>query len=321
MPEQSFFHARALIETKQIAGPDLAIAAPLPDNVDVSFEMFPPSGPDSEQRFWACLARLAPLDSAYVSVTYGAGGSTSERSLQTISRILNSTALTPAAHLTCVGASRGRIDDVARQFVDAGVSHIIALRGDQPGGQGKAAGPYEPHPNGYAYASDLVAGLKRVGDFKVSVAAYPEIHPDAPNAQADLDNLKRKVDAGADAVITQYFFDADIYLRFMDRVLAAGISVPVIPGILPVTNFHQVAKFSAKCGASIPPWLAELFDGLDQDPETRRLVTASVAAEQCRALHAHGVEQFHFYTMNRAELCFAICHMLGVRPPALEQAA
>ncbi|MDD9876128.1 MAG: methylenetetrahydrofolate reductase [NAD(P)H] [Magnetovibrio sp.] len=307
--------AHRLTPPKTPAG--LAISRPQPDDVEVSFEMFPPDGLHSTERFWACLARLAPLDPAYISVTYGAGGSTSERSLNTVRRIQQDTALKPAAHLTCVGADRGRVDDVAREFWDMGVRHIVALRGDPP----KDAGPYRPHPDGYAYAADLIAGLKRIGDFRISAAAYPEVHPEAGSADADLDHLKRKVDAGADALITQYFFDVDIYFRFLDRVRGAGIDVPVIPGILPVTNFRQVANFSVKCGATVPGWLADLFDGLDGDPEACRLVAASVAAEQCRALYAGGVDRFHFYTMNRAELCFAICHMLGVRPEPLGRAA
>jgi len=296
---------------------ELAIAAPLPADVKVSFELFPPDKPESAQLFMSTLGRLAPLEPAFVSVTYGAGGSTSDRSMNMVRRIRRDTVLEPAAHLTCIGANRDRIDSVARAFWDMGVRHIVALRGDPP----KGADQYDPHPDGYAYASDLINGLKRVGDFHISVAAYPETHPEAASAEADLDNLKRKVDAGADMVITQYFFDVDIYLRYLERVRAAGIDIPIIPGILPVTNFQQVAKFSTACGTSVPKWLADLFDGLDEDPESRRLIAASVAAEQCRVLHANGVKQFHFYTMNRAELCFAICHMLGVRPAALNRAA
>lgn len=297
--------------------PHLAIAQPLPHDVDVSFELFPPNSPAGEQGFWACLSRLAPLDPGFVSITYGAGGSTGGRSLHTVTRIRHNTSLEPAAHLTCVGADRQRVDTVAKTFWDHGIRHIVALRGDPP----KGADRYEPHPGGYAYAADLIAGLKRVADFRISVAAYPETHPEAASADADLDNLKRKIDAGADQAITQYFFDVDVYLRFMDRVRAAGIHIPVIPGILPVTNFKQVAKFSAMCGASVPAWLAELFDGLDGDAETRRLVAATVAAEQCRILHANGVNRFHFYTMNRAELTVAICHMLGVRSGTVRRAA
>jgi methylenetetrahydrofolate reductase (NADPH) len=225
-------------------------------------------------------------------------------------RILRETALTPAAHLTCVAASRGEVDDVARRYWDAGIRHIVALRGDPPEGERKFA----PHPDGYANAAELVAGLKRVADFEVSVAAYPEIHPDAASSQADLDNLKRKLDAGAARAITQFFFDPEAYLRFLDRAHAAGVRAPITPGVLPVTNFAQVVKFARLCGASVPAWLAHLFEGLDDDPETRKLVAATVAAEQCRRLQAAGVDEFHFYTLNRADLAYAICHILGMRP-------
>ncbi len=288
--------------------PHLAVAAPLPQDVRVSFEFFPPKTEQANKTLWGSIQRLAPLKPAYVSVTYGAGGSTRERTHETIKRIFAETALEPAAHLTCVGAVRDEIDDIARSYWEAGVRHIVALRGDPPEGQDY----YHPHPDGYAYASDLVAGLKKIAPFEISVAAYPETHPEASSPDADLDNLKRKVDAGASAAITQFFFETDVYLRFRDRVQAAGISVPIIPGILPVTNFARVDNFGAKCGASMPAWMAELFQGLDDDPETRKLVAASVAAEQCRALHATGVGQFHFYTMNRSDLVFAICHILGV---------
>jgi methylenetetrahydrofolate reductase (NADPH) len=286
----------------------LSVAAPLPTNVRVSFEFFPPQTEESNRKLWASIQRLAPLKPAYVSVTYGAGGSTRERTHNTIYRIRHETDLEPAAHLTCIGASRDEIDGVARSYWQAGVRHVVALRGDPSDG----ASRYVPHPGGYAYAADLVAGLKKVAPFKISVAAYPEVHPEAKNAAADLDNLKRKIDAGASEAITQFFFDIDIYLRFLEMARKAGITVPIIPGILPVTNFARVTQFCAKCGASIPRWMADLFEGLDDDPETRTLVAASVAAEQCRALHANGVKQFHFYTLNRADLVFAICHILGV---------
>jgi methylenetetrahydrofolate reductase (NADPH) len=294
----------------------LPVAAPLPRDVQVSFEFFPPKTAQMEETLWSCVQRLAPLQPVYVSVTYGAGGSTRERTHATVVRIRRETALEPAAHLTCVGASREEIDEVARRYWAAGIRHIVALRGDPPEGTSR----YEPHPNGYPYAADLVAGLKRVAGFDISVAAYPETHPDAPSPQADIDNLKRKIDAGASRAITQFFFDVDRYFRFLDRVRAAGIHVPIIPGILPVTNFAQVRRFAAMCGASLPPWMADLFEGLDDDPETRRLVAASLACEQCRALHAGGVEQFHFYTLNRAELARAICHVLGVRPRPVAEA-
>jgi methylenetetrahydrofolate reductase (NADPH) len=280
----------------------------------VSFEFFPPKTAEMEERLWQTVQRLAPLDPRFVSVTYGAGGTTRERTHATVRRIRQQTRLEPAAHLTCVGAARGEIDDVARLYWDAGIRHLVALRGDPPAGEGG----YRPHPEGYAYAADLVAGLTRVAPFEVSVAAYPETHPEAQNQAADLDNLKRKVDAGARRAITQLFFDAEIFLRFRDRARAAGIAVPIVPGILPVTNFAQVQKFTASCGASLPGWLPRLFAGLDDDPDTRRLVAASIAAEQCRRLQAEGVDEFHFYTLNRADLTYAICHALGVRPAQVE---
>ena len=287
----------------------LAIAAPLPHDVRVSFEFFSPKTEKANQTLWNSIQRLAPLKPSYVSVTYGAGGSTRERTHATVYRIRQETDLEPAAHLTCVGATREEIDDIARGYWDAGVRHIVALRGDPPEGEAR----YRPHPGGYAYGSDLVAGLKKVADFEISVAAYPETHPEAASARADLDNLKRKLDAGASQFITQFFFDVQVFLRFRDRAQAAGITAPIIPGILPVTNFTRVAEFSGKSGASMPTWMAELFKGLDDDPETRKLVAASVAAELCRALYAEGVTDFHFYTMNRAGLVYAICHILGVR--------
>jgi methylenetetrahydrofolate reductase (NADPH) len=282
----------------------------LPRDVQVSFEFFPPKTEKMDQTLWACIERLATLEPAYVSVTYGAGGSTRERTHATVVRILQETSIEPAAHLTCVGATREDIDAIAAQYWQAGVRHIVALRGDPAEG----VGGYVPFPGGYPYAADLVAGLKRVADFDVSVAAYPETHPEATGAEADLDNLKRKIDAGASRAITQFFFDTGVFFRFLDRARAAGITVPIIPGILPVTNFARVKQFAAICGASVPDWMAELFEGLDDDPETRRLVAASVAAEQCRALYAGGIKQFHFYTLNRADLTYAICQVLGVRP-------
>ena len=281
----------------------------------VSFEFFPPKTPEMEERLWAVIKRLEPLAPRFVSVTYGAGGSTRERTHATVRRIRQETALEPAAHLTCVAASREEIDMVAREYWEAGIRHIVALRGDPPGGPTAAAGDYTPHPGGYAYAADLVAGLKRVADFEISVAAYPETHPAARSPDYDLDNLKGKLDAGATRAITQFFFDPNVYLRFRDRAHAAGIRVPIVPGILPVTNFTQLKRMAAGCGASIPAWMAGHFDGLDDDPDTRRLVAASLAAEQCRRLHANGVHEFHFYTLNRADLIVAICHLLGVRAP------
>lgn len=291
---------------------EMPIAAPLPADVSVSFEFFPPNTEAAAESLWAAIKRLEPLDPDYVSVTYGAGGTTRERTHATVMRILNETSMAPAAHLTCVKATRGEIDDIARAYWDGGVKHLVALRGDAPDG----AGSYVPHPGGYAYASDLVAGLKKVADFEISVAAYPETHPEAKSAEADLDNLKRKIDAGATRAITQFFFDPGIFLRFRDRAAAAGITVPIVPGIIPVTNFKQTAKFAAMCKTWVPDWMHALFDGLDDDAETRKLVAATVAAQQCRVLHAHGVSAFHFYTMNKADLCYAICHLMGVRAPA-----
>lgn len=289
--------------------PAMMIAAPLPDDVTVSFEFFPPKSDEAAETLWQAIKRLEPLGPSYVSVTYGAGGTTRERTHSTVTRIANETSMAPAAHLTCVGATRDEVDQVAQAYWDGGIRHIVALRGDAPDG----ANRYEPHPGGYAYASDLVAGLKRIGDFEISVAAYPETHPEALSAEADLDNLKRKIDAGATRAITQFFFDPDVFLRFLDRARAAGIAIPIVPGIIPVTNFTQTAKFAKMCGADVPDWMHGLFDGLDEDPETRKLVAASVCAEQCRVLHANGIDEFHFYTMNKADLCYAICHIMGVR--------
>jgi methylenetetrahydrofolate reductase (NADPH) len=282
---------------------------PLP-GFDVSFEFFPPKTPELEESLWRAVRRLEPLGPAFVSVTYGAGGSTRERTHATVRRLIAETGLRPAAHLTCVGASRGEVDDVARAYWDVGVRHIVALRGDPPAD----SGGYAPHPQGYASAAELVAGLKRVADFEISVAAYPEMHPEARSAEQDLDNLKRKIDAGATRAITQFFFYNDVYLRFLDRAHAAGIDAPIVPGIIPVTNFVQIQRMAKMCGTSIPGWMAGLFEGLEEDVETRKLIAAMIAAEQCRALAAAGVRDFHFYTLNRAELTFAICHTLGKRP-------
>lgn len=291
----------------------MTIAEPLPRDVSVSFEFFPPKTEKAEESLWKAINRLAPLDPAYVSVTYGAGGSTRERTHATVSRIRHETSLEPAAHLTCISASREEIDAIAKSYWDDGIRHIVALRGDPVDGGG-----YVPHPDGYAHAVDLVGGLRDVADFEISVAAYPEIHPAARSASTDLDYLKAKIDAGAARAITQFFFDPDVYLKFVERARDAGISVPIVPGILPVTNFQRVVDFADMCGAGVPKWMAEVFDGLDGDPETRKLVAASVAAEQCRRLYRAGVAEFHFYTLNRADLAFAICHVLGVRPKARE---
>jgi len=283
-----------------------AIAGTAP--IAVSFEFFPPKTEAMQTALWDCIRRLAPLSPSFVSVTYGAGGSTRQRTHETVVRIARETALKPAAHLTCIGASRAEIDDIARHYWEAGIRHVVALRGDPP------EPSYQPRSDGYRYASELVAGLKKVADFEISVAAYPETHPEAASPEADLDNLKRKIDAGASRAITQYFVDVEVYFRFRDRAARAGIDVPIVPGILPVTNFAQFTKFARICGAAVPDWMADLFEGLDQDPDTRRLVAATVAAEQCRALAAGGVGEFHFYTLNRADLTYAICHILGVRP-------
>ncbi|HVC55133.1 MAG TPA: methylenetetrahydrofolate reductase [NAD(P)H] [Stellaceae bacterium] len=290
----------------------------------ISFEFFPPKTPEMEDRLWAAIKRLEPLRPRFVSVTYGAGGSTRERTHATVRRIRHETALEPAAHLTCIAATRAEIDAVARDYWDAGIRHIVALRGDPPngpiGGSGTVGG-YAPHPGGYPYAADLVAGLKRVADFEISVAAYPETHPAARSPGHDLDNLKAKLDAGASRAITQFFFDVEVFLRFRDRAARSRIDVPLVPGILPVTNFAQLRRMAAACGASIPAWMGAHFEGLDDDPDTRRLVAASLAAEQCRRLQANGVPEFHFYTLNRADLLVAICHLLGVRAPKPAAAA
>ena len=277
----------------------------------LSFEYFPPRTEALEHQLWSCIRRLEPLHPRFVSVTYGAGGTTQARTHATVARIVKETALVPAAHLTCVGATCQEVDAVAQQYWGAGIRHVVALRGDPPLGA-----VYEPHPGGYTFAADLVAGLRRVAPFEISVAAYPEKHPAAASMMADLDNLKRKLDAGATRAITQYFFDASVYLRFIDLCLAAGITAPIVPGIMPVTNFAQLQKFSAMCGASVPAWLGHMFEGTDDDPEIRRMVAAVVAAEQVRLLQANGVDEFHFYTLNRPDLTYAIAHILGVRPTA-----
>lgn len=276
----------------------------------VSFEFFPPNTEAMEATLWNSIQRLADLDPVFVSVTYGADGSTRERTHAAVERIIRDTNLTPAPHLTCVGASRAEIDEIARDYWNMGVRHLVALRGDAP----KGSDSYVPHPDGYAYASDLVAGLRKVADFDISVAAYPEVHPEAPNADFDLDNLKRKLDAGATRAITQFFFDVDVFLRFRDRCAAAGIESSLVPGILPITRFPQLERFAKLCGASIPDWLRNRFTGLDDDEETRRMIAASVAIEQVRTLQQEGMDEFHFYTLNRSELTYAICHALGVRP-------
>jgi len=285
--------------------------------IDVSFEFFPPNSEEMDKILWDSIERLAPLAPNFVSVTYGAGGTTRERTHATVKRILAETPLTPAAHLTCVAATRADVDAIVRNYAKAGVRHIVALRGDPAGGAGAQ---YAPHPDGYENGADLVAGIKRLGDFEISVSAYPEKHPDSPTVDADIDMLKAKVDAGAGRAITQFFFENDLYFRYLDRVRARGIDIPIVPGILPVQNFKSTTGFAARCGASVPAWLAERFHGLGNDPATRKLIAAAVAAEQVLDLVDRGVTNFHFYTMNRADLVYAICHLLGLRP-AVEQAA
>jgi len=278
-------------------------------DIRVSFEFFPPKTDKMGETLWESIQTLAPLQPRFVSVTYGAGGSTRERTHATVERILNETGLTPAAHLTCVGASREEVDDVARAYWDSGVRNIVALRGDPP----EAGSKYQPHPDGYRDAAELVAGLKKVAPFEISVAAYPEMHPDSSSRRFDLENLKRKIDSGADRAISQFFFSPDCFLRFRDEAAAAGIDIELVPGILPVSNVATTRRFAQLCGAAIPEWLDDLFEGLDDLPSARQLIAATVAAELCGQLYAGGVRCFHFYTLNRAELSYAICHLLGVR--------
>jgi methylenetetrahydrofolate reductase (NADPH) len=290
-----------------------------PASPAISFEFFPPKTDEMERSLWDTIKRLAPLHPNFVSVTYGAGGSTRERTHSTIARILKETELLPAAHLTCVGAARGEIDDIVDRYHEVGVRHIVALRGDPPGGIGTS---YYTHPDGYRSSAELVAGIrKRRGDIEVSVSAYPEKHPESRDIDADIDILKAKVDAGAARAITQVFFDNDLYFRYLDRVRARGIEIPIVPGIMPMHNFKQARNFVTRAGTTVPDWLAQKFDGLDDDPETRKLVAATVAAGQVQKLAKHGVDTFHFYTMNRADLVFAISHLLGIRPNGAQKAA
>lgn len=300
-------------------------AVPAPDgqrvlkSPNISFEFFPPKSEEMEKSLWETIKRLAPLAPNFVSVTYGAGGSTRERTHSTIARILKETTLLPAAHLTCVGASRGEIDDIVGRYHDIGVRHIVALRGDPPGGIGT---PYATHPDGYQTSAELVAGIKRQhGDIEISVSAYPEKHPESRDLDADIDMLKAKVDAGATRAITQVFFDNELYLRYLDRVRAHGITIPIVPGIMPMHNFKQARNFVTRAGTTVPSWLAEKFEGLDDDADTRKLVAATVAAGQVQKLAKFGVDTFHFYTMNRADLVFAISHLLGIRPKGAQKAA
>lgn len=296
----------------QLGQPDTA------NDLRVSFEFFPPKTEKMEETLWQSIERLKPLEPSFVSVTYGAGGSTRERTHATLSRILAETRLRPAAHLTCVDATKAEVDSVVSAYHDAGIRHIVALRGDPASGAGTA---YQPFPGGYANAAELTAAIAKRGDFEISVAAYPETHPESPSVEADIEMLKRKVDAGASRAITQFFFENDLFERYVERVRAAGIEIPIVPGIVPVHSFKAVSGFAARCGTSVPEWLAARFEGLDDDPTTRQLVAAAVAAEQVLDLVRRGVTDFHFYTMNRAELVYATCHLLGMRPLSAEAAA
>ncbi len=289
-----------------------------PGHFDISYEFFPPKTPEMEAQLWESIARLAPLKPKFVSVTYGAGGSTRERTHNIVARLAAETDILPAAHLTCVSAARAEIDEIVRDYWNAGVRHIVALRGDPPTGVGTR---FEPHPQGYRSSTELVRGIRAIGDFEISVSTYPEGHPESRTIDDDLDALEAKIDAGATRAITQFFFENDIYLRFLDKARARGIMIPIVPGIMPVQNFKQTANFARKAGASVPDWLAHRFEGLDDDPVTRRLIAAAVAAEQVLGLAENGVREFHFYTNNRADLVFAICHLLGVRPVTEKAAA
>lgn len=294
---------------------DAPLFAALPGDIDVSFEFFPPKTEKMAETLAQSVATLAPFDPRFVSVTYGAGGSTRERTHEQVVRINNELGIPAAAHLTCVNATRDQVDEVARHYWESGIRHIVALRGDAAEGDGT----YQPHPDGYANAVDLIAGLKKIADFEISVAAYPEVHPDSPDAQADLDNLKAKFDAGATRAITQFFFQPDCFFDFRDRAIAHGIDAEIVPGIMPVLSFAAVQRMSGLCGTAIPDWMAGLFDGLDGHPAARQLVSATITAELCRRLYAGGVRQFHFYTLNRAELSYAICHLLGMRPNSIPE--
>lgn len=296
---------------------DAPLYADLAGDLNVSFEFFPPKTEKMEEQLWSAIQTLTPLSPKFVSVTYGAGGSTRERTHNTVARIAKETPLAAAAHLTCVAASKAEIDEVVDAYWEAGVRHIVALRGDPP----EAGTKFEPHPDGYKGAAELVEGLMKRHPFEISVAAYPETHPDAQSAQSDIDNLKRKLDAGATRAITQFFFEPDTFFRFRDIVAAAGIDAEIIPGIMPVSNFAAVQRMSAMCNTDVPGWMGKLFEGLDDLPAARQLVSATLAAELCRKLYAGGVRDFHFYTLNRAELSYAICHLLGLRPANTEKTA
>ncbi len=309
MAASSLASARALLLSP--LGP-VARAGDNANPVRVSFEFFPPKTDKAEESLWEAVRRLEPLNPEFVSVTYGAGGSTRERTHRTVQRMLTETTLKPAAHLTCVEASRAEVDEVIESYKAIGVNHIVALRGDPPGASG-IGGAYQPRADGYANATELTAAIGRVGGFDVTVGAYPERHPESPSIEHDIDVLKAKVDAGATRAISQFFFDIDAFLRYRDRIRAAGVEIPLLPGIMPVSNFNGLVRMSASCGASVPQWLATHFDGLDDDPETRKLLAASIAAETCARLQEEGFSDFHFYTLNRADLVYAICRVLGVR--------
>jgi len=289
---------------------DTPLFSGLPGDIDVSFEFFPPKSDRMGDTLWQSVETLKPFGPRFASVTYGAGGSTRERTHEQVVRIQNEAGIPAAAHLTCVDATRAEVDEVAWHYWESGIRHIVALRGDAPDGSGQ----YVPHPGGYANAIELIAGLKKVADFEISVAAYPEVHPDSPDAQADLDNLKRKFDAGATRAITQFFFDPRCFFEFRGKAAAAGINGEIVPGVMPVLSFAAVQRMSGLCGTAIPDWMEGIFDGLDERPAARQLVSATITAELCRRLYAGGVRQYHFYTLNRAELSYAICHMLGMRP-------
>jgi methylenetetrahydrofolate reductase (NADPH) len=301
--------------SERVLGPVARAGGRGAKRLNVSFEFFPPKSDESEASLWTCIRRLGPLAPKFVSVTYGAGGSTRERTHRTIARILAETDLAPAAHLTCVGASRAEVDAVVEDYWSLGVRHIVALRGDPPEGMGAA---YRPGPEEYANATELTAAIKRLRPgMEVSVGLYPEKHPESPSLEHDVDVLRAKVDAGADRAITQFFFDVDAFLRFADRVRSAGITVPIVPGIMPVTSYKGLVRMAGSCNTRVPGWLANLFDGLDDDPETRRLIAGSIAAEMCARLEEEGYRDFHFYTLNRADLVYAICRVLGVREAPL----
>lgn len=279
------------------------------DTPTVSFEFFPPKTEGMEKVLWRSIERLAPLAPQFVSVTYGAGGSTRERTHATVKRIVDETDLTPAAHLTCVEATKEEVDEVIRDYWDAGVRHIVALRGDPPEGMGHK---YVPFPGGYANAAELTAGIKAIGDFEVSVGCYPEKHPESPSIEADIDLLRQKVDAGATRAITQFGFDCDVIAKYRDRVSKAGMDIPIIPGVMPIRSFKSTRSIAAKCGADVPAWLVDLFDGFEDDDDAHRYVSSMLAVEQCARLRELGFDALHFYTLNRAGLTYAVCRMLGV---------